>query len=139
MTRLRATSGMSIVEVLAAVAVFAIVAAGAAAGTISTIRGTHASWSTSIAAALIHDKLEQLRALDPAANPPDLQAGSHADANNPLTDLGAAGGSYTRTWQVFPNSPRRGLLEVRVTITWNDGVARTLRGATYFCRQPTCA
>lgn len=139
MNRLADQTGISLVEVLAAVTVFAIIAAGATVGTVSAIRGNTTSRGTTAAAALIHDKMEQLRALDPAANPAELQTGNHSDANNPLTELGARGGTYTRTWQVTLNSPRRGLSEVVVTVAWNDGVQRTLRSAMYVCRSATCS
>ena len=138
MTRRPNQRGMSLIEVLAAVTIFAIIAAGAAVGTITTIKGNTASRSVTAAAALIHDKMEQLRALAPAANPADLRAGEHTDPNNPLTELGVRGGRYQRTWTVTANSPRRGLSEVVVTVTWNDGVRRVLRSATYVCRSATC-
>lgn len=139
MTRLTRQNGTSLIEVLAAVTIFAIVAAGAAVGTITTIKGNATSRGVTAAAALIHDKIEQLRALDPTANPADLKAGAHADANNPLTELGARGGIYRRTWVVTPNSPRRGLSEIVITVEWSDGVPRTLRSATYVCRSATCS
>lgn len=139
MTRRASQDGTSLIEVLAAVTLFAIIAAGAAAGTITTIRGTSTSRDVTAAAALIHDKIEQLRALDPTANPVDLRAGPHSDASNPLTALGERGGMYRRTWTVTTNTPRRGLSEVVVTVTWNDGSPRTLRSATYLCGSATCA
>lgn len=135
----RRQSGSSLIEVLAAVAIFAIIAAGAAAGTISTIRGNAASRNTSAAAALIHDKIEQLRALDPAATPADLGAGLHEDPANPLNELGQRGGIYARAWTVTAGSPRQGLAVVRVTVTWNDGSPRVLSSATYVCQTATCS
>lgn len=139
MERLTDQRGITLIETLAALAIFALVAAGVAAGTIATLRGNSTSRDATAAAALIHDKLEQLRALDPAASPADLQPGRHVDPRNPLTPLGAAGGRYVRSWTVTVDSPRRGLAEVVVTVTWNDGVARTLRSATFVCRSATCA
>jgi prepilin-type N-terminal cleavage/methylation domain-containing protein len=138
MTRPRRMHGSTLIEVLAGVSVFAIIAAGAAAGTIATIRGNTASRDVTAAAALIHDKLEQLRALDPAANPADLTAGAHHDALNPINELAQRGGVFKRTWTVAANSPRRGLAEVKVTVTWSDPVPRTLSSATYVCLTRTC-
>lgn len=137
--RLASAQGMSLIEVLASLAIFAIIAAGTAAGTISTIRGNTASRDTSAASALIHDKVEQMRALDPAANPADLTAGVHQDARNPMTELGSPGGQYRRSWTVTRNSPRQGLAVVRVTVTWSDPTNRTLTSATYVCLSTTCA
>ncbi len=138
MTRWTRQDGTSLIEVLAAVAIFAIIASGAAVGAIATIKGNNTSREVTSAAALIHDKIEQLRALDPIAAPADLRAGEHADPSNPLTALGGIGGTFRRTWTVTPDSPRRGLSVVVITITWNNGVPRTLRGATYVCRSATC-
>jgi len=131
--------GSTIIEVLAAVAIFGIVAAGATTGTIATIHGASASRMTSAAAALIHDRFERLRALDPAASPADLTAGAHADAQNPLTELGAPGGGYTRTWIVTRDTPRRGMADVRITVTWTHGGPRSLTGASYVCLSATCS
>jgi prepilin-type N-terminal cleavage/methylation domain-containing protein len=139
MTTLRTDHGISLIEVLAALTVFALVAAGAATGTIATIRGNTASRDATAAAALIHDKLEQLRALDPAGNPADLSAGQHNDPLNPVSDIGQAGGIYTRSWAVTRNSPRSGLAEVRVTVSWKDSAPRTLTSATYVCLTTTCS
>jgi type II secretory pathway pseudopilin PulG len=124
--------------VLAALTVFAVVAAGAATATISTTRGNAASRYATAAAALIHDKMEQLRALDPALNPADLTTGAHNDPLNPISDVGAAGGIYTRSWTVTRNSPRKGIADVRVTVSWNAPATRTLTSATYVCLTPTC-
>ncbi len=138
MKRLQDTRGVSLIEVLAAVTVFALVAAGTAVGTIASYRGATASRSTTVAAALIHDKIEQLRSLDPTTNPADLTSGLHNDPGNPLNEVGGSGGQYTRLWVVLPDTPRRGLSTVIVTIMWNDGAPRTLRSATYVCRSATC-
>lgn len=139
MTRQASQSGITLVEVLAAVSIFAIIAAGAAVGTVATIRGAATSRGVTAAAALIQDEIEQLRALDPAANPAELKPGEHSDANNPLTELGARGGIFRRSWTVTVDSPRRGLSEVVVTVAWTDGAPRTLRSATYVCRSATCS
>src|SRR5262245_31679564 len=138
MSRIATEHGISLIEVLAAVTVFALVAAGAAAGTIATIRGNATSRGVSEATALIHDKIEQLRALDPTGNPADLTSGVHNDPLNPMNPLGQAGGTYSRSWTVVRDSPRHGLAEVTLTVSWRDSRPRTLKSATYLCLTPTC-
>jgi prepilin-type N-terminal cleavage/methylation domain-containing protein len=138
MIRLCNPRGITLIESVAAMAILAIIAAGAATGTIGTMRGNLSSRTATVAAALIHDKIEQLRALDPTTNPADLTAGTHNDALNPLTELGAAGGIYSRSWTIVANSPRQGLADVKVTVTWKDPRSRTLSSATYLCLTATC-
>lgn len=133
-------SGFSLVEVLSSMTVFAIAAAGLATTTVSTTKSNGTSRTTTVASFLIHDKVEELRSMDPATNPADFAVGTHNDANNPMTALGEANGTYTRTWQVIPNTPAIGLAEVVVTVSWNtpDG-PRSLQASTFICRTITCA
>lgn len=133
-------AGFSLLEVLSSMAVFAIAAAGLASTTVTTTRSNTSARAATVASFLIHDKVEELRSLDPATNPADFVAGTHYDANNPMTAAGTAGGAYTRSWQVIPNSPAPGLAEVVVVVSWNtpDGT-RTLRASTFICRTVTCA
>jgi type II secretory pathway component PulJ len=139
MTRLCTERGASLIDALVATTVFAIVAAGGAAGTIATVRSNAASRDVTAAAALIHDKIEQLRALDPTANPADLRAGTHPDPLNPITELGQQGGIFTRSWSVTVNAPRTGLARVTITVSWKDPRSRTLTSATYLCLSTTCS
>jgi prepilin-type N-terminal cleavage/methylation domain-containing protein len=131
--------GISLIEVLAAVTVFALVAAGVAASTISTTRGNNTSRKTTTAAALIQDKIEQLRALNPDAKPAALNPGSYSDAANPINELGQAGGIFTRTWTITDKVPVPDMSELVVTVTWKDPEARTLRASTFLCKSSTCS
>ncbi len=119
--------------------VFAVAAAGIASTTVATIKSNNVSRQTTVASALIHDKIEELRALDPASNPADFSAGTHADVNNPMSELGEQGGNFTRSWQVNPNIPAVGVSEVLVTVTWNTPHGqRSLRASTFICRTASC-
>lgn len=132
-------AGLSLLEVLSGMAVFAVVAAGLASTTVSTIKLNSTSRHTTVASFLIHDKVEELRSLNPAANPPDFTPGNHYDAGNPLSPLGVEGGMFTRTWTVTPNRPGIGMAEVVVTVSWRspDG-PRSMSAATFVCRTETC-
>jgi Tfp pilus assembly protein PilV len=138
MKRLRRHDGISMLEVLAGLSIFAVVSAGLAATTISTIKANSASRDLTAASALIHDKIEQFRALDAAANPADLTPGEHQDPANPLTPLGSAGGSFDRSWFVTANSPKIGASQVVVTVTLRSPTPYTMTGVTYVCRTGTC-
>jgi len=125
--------------VLASITVFAVAAAGLSTATIGTLQANTNSRDISAATALVQDKVEQLRALDPTANPPDLRAGSHSDASNPMTPLGAAGGHFSRTWVITSSTPQRGLAEAVVTVTWSRaGAPRWVRAVTYYCESKRC-
>ncbi len=140
MRRSRGERGFSLLEVLASIAVFAVAAAALATATIGTLKANTSSRDTSAAAALAQDKVERLRALDPAGNPADLRAGTHNDPLNPMTPLGEAGGHFNRSWTITSHSPQQGLAEVVVTVTWSRaGVSRSVSSVTYVCESTTCA
>jgi prepilin-type N-terminal cleavage/methylation domain-containing protein len=140
MKALRESAGFSLLEVLASITVFAVAAAGLSTATIGTLKANTNSRDISTATALVQDKVEQLRALDPTANPADLRAGSHSDPLNPMTPLGAAGGSFTRTWVVTSSTPQRGLAEAVITVTWSRaGASRSVRAVTYYCESKRCS
>jgi type II secretory pathway pseudopilin PulG len=135
---MRNQSGFSYAELLAAMTLFSVVAAGLTTNTVATMRSNGMSRGATAAAALLNDKIEQFRAMDPATNPADLTAGYHADPNNPMTPLGHRGGNMNRSWMVAANSPKVGLSEVVVTVTWSDPLPRRLTAVTYVCRTATC-
>jgi prepilin-type N-terminal cleavage/methylation domain-containing protein len=139
MKSLRNHRGMSLVEVVTSVTLFAIAAAGLSAGTVANIRGNSSSRASSSASALIHDQIEKFRALDPTTNPAVLTAGTHQDTLNPVDGLGRAGGAFYRSWFVNADTPRQGLSEVVVTVTWRDPVQRSMSGVTFVCRTDTCS
>jgi prepilin-type N-terminal cleavage/methylation domain-containing protein len=138
-TKMRHQAGLSLVEVLAGVAIFSVVAAGLASSTVATIRANAVSRDTAAAAALVQDLIEKYRALDPAANADWFTGGSHSDRNNPLTALGARGGPFTRTWTVLTDTPRRGLSQIVVTVSWRSPEPRQVTGVAYVCRNDTCS
>src|SRR5262249_29530475 len=131
--------GVTLVEVLTGMSMFAVIAAGMAKGTMSTIRTNTLSKDTMAAASLVQGSIETFRAIDPTTNPALLTAGTHADANNPIPSLGAAGGYFTRTWTVTANTPRTGMSEVVVTVSWRSVTTQTLTGVAYLCSTSTCS
>jgi prepilin-type N-terminal cleavage/methylation domain-containing protein len=139
MISLRSQRGISLLEVLASVTLFGIAAAGLSAGTMANIRGNSSSRAAATASALILDRIEQFRALDQTTNPADLTSGTHQDPLNPIDGLGRAGGSFRRSWVVNPNTPRKGLSEVIVTVTWLDPIPRSLTGVTFVCGTDKCS
>jgi Tfp pilus assembly protein PilV len=139
MRSLRNQDGISLLEVITSVTLFAIAAAGLSAGTVANIRGNSSSRAAATASALIQDQVEKLRALDPTTNPSALTGGTHQDALNPMDGLGRPSGAYSRSWVVNTDTPRAGLSEVVVTVSWHDPTQRSMTGVTFVCRTGTCS
>lgn len=135
----RGTRGASLIEALVAVTLFSIGAAGLAATSVGSTRSNAVSKTASAAAALVHDKIEQLRSLDPGTNPADLAPGVHVDPLNPLTPTGDPNGKYQRQWTVTANTPGVGLSRVVVSVTWNSPIQRSVRGVTLICSTRECS
>ena len=130
---------MSIIEVFFAISLFAVVASSLAATTVGSMKSNATSRDTSAAMTLLYDKADQLRSLDVTPEPPDLAAGPHHDPLNPLTELGTSGGAFNRVWRVTQNSPRLGVSEVEITVSWMEGTAKAMSLTTYVCRSDTCS
>lgn len=94
--------GYSLIEVLVAMAVFAIASLGLAAGVTTVIRAGSVSEHVTQATVLAQEKMEEFRA---AFEP--LRDGE--DSPRP---------EYTRRWQVTPDSPETGVTRIDVTVSW---------------------
>ena len=142
------TAGFTIVEVLAALTMFAIVSAGLVASSIGAVRYNRISSAYSAATELAQDKIEELRALDPNTNPAALASGTHGDPKNPMNALGVQAGTlflgspvigvFRRNWTVTLNSPVAGMSKVVVSVDWSDGQTRKVELWTYVCRKNAC-
>ncbi|GBD24711.1 hypothetical protein HRbin30_00024 [bacterium HR30] len=139
MTMLKNSRGISTMEVLVALSLFAITAAGLAATTMTVTRQTTRSKLATAANGLVEDLVEQLRALDPATKPWQLQGGTYNDPNNPITASGISGGKFVRSWTVTPNTPALGLSRVEVRVDFSGPARFTATGVTYLCTTATCS
>jgi type II secretory pathway pseudopilin PulG len=131
--------GFTLIEILIGTTLVLLVTAGMAASTIGSLQTTAVSNHVTVASSLVHDKIEQLRSLDPSTDPPDLAPGEHSEATGPLDQLGYAGGAFTRQWVVTANKPILGVSQVVVSVRWSDPSPRTVTGVTYVCEEPSCA
>jgi prepilin-type N-terminal cleavage/methylation domain-containing protein len=109
--------GFSLIEALVATSLLGIISLGFALGADRAVRFNVHSRSVTVATTLAQAKLEELASK--VSTDAQLTAGAHADAANPLTAHGTAGGMYTRTWFVTNNTPATGLKTVQVTVTWS--------------------
>ena len=149
MRRLRSQTGISLLEVLASLTVFSVVAAGLTTSVVSNIKFNNSSRTIAAATALVQNKIEKIRMTVPVVNvtPSDLTVGTHTDPNNPLTALGASGGTFTRTWTVSSVSQylsgsvvgvRPGMAQVAVTVSWTKPTSGSLTSVTYACTTSNC-
>jgi type II secretory pathway pseudopilin PulG len=135
---LRNHRGISTIETLFALTLLGVTASGLAATTVASIRANHRSANAVAASALIQAKIEQLRALDPLADPVDLRAGPHSDPLNPLRSDGQTGGTLELTWTVTRDTPYAGMARVVVSVK-DLGTRRDLtKGVTYLCIRRSC-
>lgn len=113
MTARRGQLGATFVEVLSAVGIFSLVAAGLSPSLLSTRTMADLGKNRTIATTLANDKIEQLRT---------LSAGSLANGSDgPLNaNGGTTGGLFTRSWAVTPNTPLDGISRVVTTVTWRE-------------------
>ena len=118
--------GFSYTEVLVSVAVVCIGVLGFSLNTVSVVRGNLASASTTIAANLAQDKLEQLSAL-PVLNNVDRCPDS---GERSISASGAPGGIFKRCWTIIDSSVGSGLKEISVTVSWQDSSERAVTLST---------
>ena len=152
MNRVRNQRGITLIETMAALGVFSVVAVGFTTSTIANIKMNNESRTIAAATALVQNQIENIRMLQPVVStvstiPADLTTGTHTDPNNPVTALGAANGTFTRTWTVSNVSQylsgsvvgvRPGLIQVAVTVSWTTPIAGSVTAVTYACKTQYC-
>lgn len=114
----RSKSGFTLIEVLVAMAIFAVAVLGLAMGAASVMRANQTSYFTTIATNLAQDKLEELKAM-PAAN---ITGGGPE-----IKTFVGAPAPFTRTWTVTAAcNGVTGLSCITVTIAWTDYIPHTV-------------
>jgi len=141
--------GFGMVEVLAALALFSVVAVGVSAAIVSGTRANFQSRMQATASALAQNKVEQIRAIAPTSGvtPADLTLGTHSDPANPISGLEGSSGKFTRTWTVtgvkaYLGSTvvgiRPNMVRVEVHVTWTKPSPGDMSLVTYACTTPNC-
>ena len=97
----------SLIEVLVAMAIFAIASLSLSAGAIAVIRVGHVSDRLTQATIPAQDKLEEFR-----AEFERLRDGSDTPQAGQV--------SFVRSWQVSFESPETGVARIDVTVSWSD-------------------
>lgn len=113
--------GFTLIELLMAVAVLAVIATPIFGLYSATFKNNQAAKDKTIAVALAQAKLEELKSKDYE----ELTVMIGNDIQETPVEEGS---KFNRRTEVFQKSP--GLLEIRVTVYWNDGEMKlsTLKG-----------
>jgi Tfp pilus assembly protein PilV len=112
----RREHGAALIEIMVAVMILVACVLGLANSTVSARRFGDSSRHGAEATTLAFDKIEHLRILLPTD--PQLSAGSHSDAANPLAADGNGGGIFTRTWTVTSNLPITAMARIEMRVSW---------------------
>ena len=106
----RSQRGASFIEVVAAVALFALVAIGLSPALLSARKVADLSKDQAAATALAQDVIENIRQTASTS----VATGS----DGPLKPDGTSGGIFSRSWNVATDSPTTGVNRVTVTVSW---------------------
>ncbi len=135
MTRRSARNrGVSMIEVMIALAVLGFGMLGVAAVQISASRATDQSRARTLAHGLAQQQLEIFQGMSRTS----LETIRAAGVNDPLNPIDpdpndAQRMSFTRTWAITPDTPEPNVYTIMVTVGWTDarGVQRTVQLETF--------
>lgn len=119
--------GFTLLELLIALVILAIGLLGLAGLHITAIKGNVSGFKLSTASAIAQERIEELKALDPASAA--LSAGIHNDV--PVTVQGRA---YNRSYTIQDNTPVTGISTILFTISWVEPGTGTARSSRLFTR-----
>jgi type IV pilus assembly protein PilV len=117
--------GYTLIEILIAIAIFAIGILAVAQMQLSSSKNTTNGNITTLAAMLARDKIEELKSEDIASAV--LAVGDYSDPNNPVDQNGNPGGIFTRNWEITNPLGGTGTRQIQVTVSCSRwGQARTV-------------
>ncbi len=135
MTRRSARNrGISLIEVMVALAVLGFGMLGVAAVQLSALRGSAQSRERALAHELAQQQLETFQGMSRTS----LETIRAAGVNDPLNPIDpdpndAQLMSFTRTWAITPDTPEQDVYTIMVTVGWTDarGAQRTVQLETF--------
>jgi prepilin-type N-terminal cleavage/methylation domain-containing protein len=123
----RTDEGFSLIELIIAMTFFGMLMLGFLSLFPLGMRSVQKSGKMSIASSLAQDEIERLKALP--RTDPDLTAGTHVDAGNPIQ------GVYSRAWSVTDDVPLAGMKSIDLAVSYTDnGIPRNVQISTYLSR-----
>lgn len=111
-------NGVTLVEVLIALAILSIGLLALAGLQVVVIKGNTGSKNLTSAVILAEAKIEQLKRNGFA----NLVNGNFQDPNNPVNETGQAGGIFTRSWVIADYLASADMKQIIVTLTWTDSL-----------------
>lgn len=109
--------GYTLIEILIAIAIFAIGILAVAQMQLSSSKNTANGNITTLAAMLARDKMEELKSEDIASAV--LAVGDYNDPNNPVDQNGNPGGIFTRNWQITNPLGGTDSRQIQVTVSFS--------------------
>ena len=109
--------GYSLIEILIAIAIFAIGILAVAQMQLASSKNTTNGNITTMAAMLARDKMEELKSEDIASAV--LAVGDYNDPNNPVDQNGNPGGIFTRNWQITNPLGGTDTRQIQVTVSFS--------------------
>jgi prepilin-type N-terminal cleavage/methylation domain-containing protein len=111
--------GFTVVEVIIAMALFAVAVLGLAIGSGSVIRANQTSFFHTVATNLAQDKLEDLKGRSIGS-----LGSCSSNCESPVPTYQNV--PFTRTWTVTANQPVAGVTRIDVTVQWTDYQSRSV-------------
>lgn len=120
----KSAGGFTLIEVLVAMAIFAVAVLGLAVGATSVMRANQTGLYSTMATNWAQDKLEELKAKTVSALP-NCPSYTTSGCSDTVTSSGSPI-SFTRSWQIISNSPVTGVNRIDVQVVWTDYTSHTL-------------
>jgi type II secretion system protein I len=119
-----AAAGFTLIEVLVAMAIFAVAVLGLAVGATSVMRANQTGLYSTMATNWAQDKLEELKAKTVSALP-NCPSYTTSGCSDTVTASGTPI-KFSRSWQIISNSPVTGVNRIDVKVDWTDYTSHTL-------------
>jgi type IV pilus assembly protein PilV len=124
--RIEKSRGFTLVEILVSITIFSFAVLGLAIGTVSVTRTNADSHLRASAINVAQARLEELKAMSPAALTGLVAACTSISSNGCNDSFSASGITYNRRWWFAANSPIVGVNRIDVKVDWTDHGSRTL-------------
>lgn len=110
----QSAAGFTLIEAMASLAILGFFLLGIAWHQMGSVHSVAHARHVSDATNLAQQRLEDMLRL------PVASLASGANASNPITETGAAGGIYAQSWTVRTDPRVSSLREVEVAVQWSD-------------------